>query len=101
MDEDFRMNGRWVLLLARVAVVTIALLLALYVGDWAVLRFRVAHGTGYGVVEVNQFLATSLKGSKEEYDFMGTSPQTCSRSLFPHDGNPACWWLERHKSQWQ
>jgi hypothetical protein len=53
------------------------------------------------VVQVNQLLATPLKGNKVEYDLMGTVPVTCSRSLFPQQGNPACWWLKRHTSQWE
>ncbi|MGA7136478.1 MAG: hypothetical protein WBZ14_02295 [Terriglobales bacterium] len=57
--------------------------------------------TGYGTVSVNQFLATSLKGNKTEYDFMGTVQETCSRSIFPQNGNPPCWWLKRHTSQWE
>jgi hypothetical protein len=73
----------------------------LYGGDWIVLRFRVARGTAYSVVQVNQFLATPLKGNKVEYDLTGTVPETCSRSIFPQKGNPACWWLERHNTQWQ
>src|SRR5580700_8112796 len=72
-----------------------------YVGDWVVLRVRITHGTAYGVVEVNQFLATPLKGNKVEYDLVGAVQETCSRSIFPQKGNPACWWLERHKSQWK
>jgi hypothetical protein len=52
-------------------------------------------------VQVNQLLATPLKGNKMEYDLIGTVPQTCSRSIFPQKGNPACWWLQRHNSQWQ
>ena len=86
----------------RPAVLTIAICFALlYVADWAVLRIRVAHGTAYGTVEVHQFLATSLKGSKTEYDMTGTVQRTCSHSIFPQNGNPACWWLERHKAQWE
>ena len=73
----------------------------LYVGDWVVLRSRVSHGTAYGVVQVHQFLATPLKGNKVEYDLMGTVPVTCSRSIFPQQGNSACWWLARHSSQWE
>jgi hypothetical protein len=79
----------------------VLLLELLYAGDWAVLRLRVARGTAYGVVTVNQFLATPLKGNKVEYDLMGTVQETCSRSIFPQNGNPACWWLERHKSHWE
>jgi hypothetical protein len=85
---------RWMMVLA-------VLLGLLYVGDWAVLRVRVSRGTAYDVVQVNQFLATPLKGNKVEYDLMDTVPMTCSRSIFPQQGNPACWWLRRHTSQWE
>jgi hypothetical protein len=85
----------------RPAGLVVILLVGLYAADWIVLRIRVAHGTGYGSVEIHQFLATSLKGSKTEYDLTGTFQQTCSRSLFPHGGNLPCWWLEHHTAQWQ
>lgn len=81
--------------------VAAVLLGILYLADWAVLRVRVSHGTGYGSVEIHQFLATSLKGSKTEYDMIGSFQQTCAHSIFPHDGNAACWWLQRHSAQWQ
>lgn len=91
----------WRKQLTRVVIALIVLFAMLYAGDWLVLRIRVARGTAYGTVEVQQFLATSLKGDKTEYDFMGTAQVTCSRSIFPQKGNPACWWVERHKTQWQ
>jgi hypothetical protein len=91
----------WARQLGRVAIATVVLAELLYLGDWLVLRVRVGHGTAYGTVQVNQFLATPLKGNKLEYDLIGTVPVTCSRSIFPQKGMSACWWLERHKSQWQ
>jgi hypothetical protein len=91
----------WGRRLGGVVIVMIVLLELLYLGDWLVLRFRLAHGTAYRVVEVNQFLATPLKGNKVEYDLMGKLQKTCIRSIFPQKGTPACWWLERHKSQWE
>ena len=91
----------WAGRLVRSMMVLAVLLGLLYVGDWAVLRVRVSRGTAYDVVQVNQFLATPLKGNKVEYDLMGTVPMTCSRSIFPQKGNPACWWLRRHTSQWE
>jgi hypothetical protein len=75
--------------------------LLVYVIDQVVFQIRVRHSTGYRVIQVNQFLATPLKGQKEEYDLMGTVPVTCARALFPQPGAPACWWLARHTSQWQ
>lgn len=84
------------------SLVALCFLLALvYLGDWMVMRGRVAHGTGFGVVQVNQFLATPLKGNKVEYDLMGTAPVTCSRSIFPQQGMTPCWWLQKHRSQWE
>jgi hypothetical protein len=95
------MMSGWGRRLSQLVIAVIVLLGMLYVGDWAVLRKRIAHGTAYGTVEINQFLATPLKGNKVEYDLIGTVQETCSRSIFPQNGNPACWWLQRHKSQWQ
>jgi hypothetical protein len=94
----FSVIGVWA---RRLGAVLIVMVVLLYVGDWVVMRIRIAHGTAYGAVEVNQFLATPLKGNKVEYDLMGTVQKTCSRSIFPQKGNPACWWLERHTSQWE
>jgi hypothetical protein len=48
----------WAGRLVRLVMVLAVLAGLLYVGDWAVLRVRVSHGTAYGVVQVNQFLAT-------------------------------------------
>jgi hypothetical protein len=79
----------------------LAAVLLTYVVDLIVLQVRIKRGTAYRVIQVNQFLATPLKGQKEEYDLLGTVPTTCARSLFPQPGTPACWWLERHTSQWQ
>jgi hypothetical protein len=79
----------------------LAAVLLTYVVDLIVLQVRIKRGTAYRVIQVNQFLATPLKGQKEEYDLLGTVPETCARSLFPQPGTPACWWLERHTSQWQ
>ncbi len=87
--------------LGQIALVLVASLALLYAMDWTVLRVRLSHGTAYRTVKVNQFLASPLKGSKVEYDWTGTVDQQCSRSVFPQNGNPACWWLERHTSQWQ
>jgi hypothetical protein len=83
------------------ALVLLAAFLMLYLGDAVVLRIRVQRGSGLGSVQVNQFLATPLKGQKIEYDAIGTVPVTCTRSIFPQMGNPTCWWLERHTAQWQ
>ncbi|MFT4111594.1 hypothetical protein [Silvibacterium sp.] len=85
----------WLTVRALVVVFVVA-----YVADFAVFRVESARGRGYDSVEVKQFLETPLKGSKAEYDYMGTQPVDCARALFPH-GAPPCWWLRRHASQWE
>ncbi|HEX3968526.1 MAG TPA: hypothetical protein VHW70_11210 [Edaphobacter sp.] len=93
--------SKWLAWLVRGLMMLAVLLGLVYVGDWLALRARISRGTAYRVVQVNQLLATPLKGNKVEYDFMGTAPVTCSRSIFPQQGYAACWWLERHTSQWE
>ncbi|MGH9616003.1 MAG: hypothetical protein ACRD28_04610 [Acidobacteriaceae bacterium] len=95
------MIRRWIRQLVRFFPVLVAVIALLYVGDWSVFKVRVAHGTAYSTVEVNQFLATKLKGNKTEYDLMGTAQETCARSIFPQKWLPPCWWLKRHNSQWE
>jgi hypothetical protein len=74
---------------------------AVYLADWAVLAVRISRGGGFGSVTVSQYLATPLKGHKEEYDYLGSVDQRCVKSIFPHEEAQPCWWLERHKNQWQ
>jgi len=80
-------------------------LLILYFVDWSVFEVRRMRGTAMGTVAVEQYLQTPLKGSKAEYDYLGTANQVCSRTLLPQyaasQWNSPCWWLERHKAQWQ
>jgi hypothetical protein len=73
----------------------------LYIADWAALAVRMARHGGLGNVTVSQYLATPLKGHKEEYDYLGSVDQPCVKSIFPHNSDQPCWWLERHKDQWQ
>lgn len=74
--------------------------LASYLGDAAVLQMKVRRGTAYQVIQVNQFLTTPLKGQKNEYDYTGQIAVTCVRAMYPQLGSQPCWWLERHRSQW-
>lgn len=95
------MIRRWIQRLVRVFPILVGAIALLYAGDWGVFEFRVAHGNAYSTVQVDQFLATSLKGNKTEYDLMGTTQETCTRSIFPQQWHPPCWWLKRHTSQWE
>jgi hypothetical protein len=77
----------------------------LYLGDLIVFHIRQARGSGMGKIPVEQYLATPLKGSKAEYDYMGTEDESCGHALFPQyagsSWNPPCWWLQHHNQRWQ
>lgn len=72
-----------------------------YAADWMLWRAKLAHGTGFATVEVDQYLGTPLKGNKEEYDYLGKSQQPCAVAIYPHGGAQPCWWLRRHNSVWE
>jgi len=78
----------------------VAVLIVVYLVDWATLRIRMTRGTAFGTVQVDRYLSTPLKGNKDEYDYLGTTSVSCSHSIFPHGAAP-CWWRERHKSVWE
>lgn len=87
--------------LEQLAKILLVAAVLLWVADWAVFRVESARGRGFDTVEVQQFLGTALKGNKTEYDYEGTAEVNCARSLFPHGGAPACWWLRRHTTRWE
>ena len=93
-----RKSLAWLQLLAEVLAVAFLLL---WLGDWIVFRVRAAQGSGFQTIQVEEYLTTPLKGSKEEYDYLGTEMQSCARAIFPHAGTPPCWWLRRHTTQWE
>ena len=80
--------------------VILASILLVYGGDWLLFHARSRSST-ISQVEVQQYLATPLKGNKVEYDYLCIQPENCARSLFPHSGQSACWWLRRHNKRWQ
>jgi hypothetical protein len=87
-------------ILSRGIQILLAVLVLTYFVDWAILRVRMLHGAGYGTVNVDIYLSTPLKGNKDEYDYMGSQPTSCSHSIFPH-GTAPCWWLAKHTSRWE
>ena len=82
--------------LLRGILVLLAGFIVSYIGDWAIFLFR---GSPLSKVTVNQFQSVPLKGTKIEYDYLGTSDVPCSQSLFPHAGQSPCWYLRRTLNQ--
>ena len=71
-----------------------------YVCDYLALRFRIPNNREqFGSVMVQRSYAVPLKDRKTEYMFDPPAPQACVNSLFPHFGDPPCWYLRRHTRQ--
>jgi hypothetical protein len=78
----------------------IALSLIAYVADYCVFRYRVsANRQPFGTVTVEHYDAVAHKDGKAELIFDPPVQQTCVHALFPHAGNPPCWYLSRHAEQ--
>jgi hypothetical protein len=78
----------------------IVLLLVVYVGDYVLVRVRIAKQLDpYGMVQVHRSYAVTMKNGKPEYFFEPPADQTCVNSLFPHFGYSPCWFLRRRKIQ--
>ena len=85
---------RW---LIRVVVALMAGFAVAYAGDWVVFKLR---GSPMSKVTVNQFQTVPLKGTKVEYDYLGSADVPCSQSLFPQGGQSACWFLRANPNQY-
>ena len=85
-----------------IAVVGILLAVALvYVCDYAALRYRFPNNRAqFGSVIVQRTWIIPMKGGRsQQYVFDPPAPQDCVNSLFPHFGDPPCWYLSRHTKQ--
>jgi hypothetical protein len=76
-----------------------------YVGDFAWVRVRMMHpkpGSPFETVTALRILAIDEKGNKTEYSVDPLQPQQtaeCVHALFPHNGDPPCWYLKRKFAQ--
>jgi len=78
----------------------VAFLLIAYLADYCVFRYRVsANRQPFGSVTVEHYDAVAHKDGKAELIFNPPVQQTCVNAVFPHAGNPPCWYLSRHAEQ--
>ena len=92
--------SRLLTILKRIALLAILLAAAVYSGDYALIRYRIAKNSNpYGSVRVRRYYAVTLKNGKPEYYFDPPTDQTCIHSLFPHLGYEPCWYLARRTTQ--
>lgn len=88
--------GRWSMKILMTLLVVFALV---FVADWVVLQIRERGGSAHGSVIVDNADVVKEKGGKVEYFFNPPEATPCVRALFPHEGQPACWWLARHSDR--
>lgn len=95
-------SGRHLLkrLLPRALASLVLALAALYIGDFFLLRYRMATNRNpYGTVTVQPYYAVPRKDHKTEFMFDDPQDQTCVHSIFPHFGDSPCWYLNGHKQK--
>jgi hypothetical protein len=81
-------------------VAALGLLGIAYAGDYGIFRYRVAKNRQpFGSVSVEHYDAVLHKDGKSEFIFDPPVQETCVHSLFPHAGDPPCWFLSRHAEQ--
>jgi len=84
-----------------IALGVAALCLVAYAADWLQLQIRERQGSAYGSMLVGHTEAVHEKGGKVEYFSDPPQPTPCVHTIFPHEGQPACWWLARHIDEQQ
>jgi len=84
-------------------IVAVCILLAValvYVGDSGSFTYRIPNNRAqFGSVIVQRTWVIPMKDGKTQYAFDPPGPQDCVNSLFPHFGDPPCWYLSRHPKQ--
>jgi hypothetical protein len=84
----------------RVLFIAVLLGSLVYAGDYLSLRLQIPnHRPQFGSVMVERYYAVPLKNRRTEYMFAPPALVSCVHSLFPHFGDPPCWYLSRHTRQ--
>ncbi len=84
----------------RLLVAVLGLLGIAYGADYCVFRYRLAtKHQPFGSVTVEHYYEVAHKDGKAEIIFDPPVKKACVYSLFPHSGDPPCWFLVRHAEQ--
>jgi len=88
------------LLLFRTTAILLIIAALIYATDYVSLRYRIpGERSQFGTVSVREMYVIHEKNNKTEYQFTPPQDQACVYSLFPHFGDPPCWYLQRHTQQ--
>jgi hypothetical protein len=80
----------------RIAIIAAVVVVLVYGGDLAALRFR---SQEFGSVHVRVMYAVKMKNRQTEYLPSDAQDLSCVNSLFPQLGYAPCWYLTRHRLQ--
>jgi hypothetical protein len=89
----------------RILIALVCAAVLVYASDLVSLRVRMTHpkpGNPFETVTALRILAIDEKGNKTEYSVDPLQPQQtaeCVHALFPHNGDPPCWYLKRKLAQ--
>ncbi|MGA2236763.1 MAG: hypothetical protein ABSG23_14935 [Terriglobales bacterium] len=94
-------TGPWLRRIAlRSFLAGVGLLGIAYGADYGVFRYRLAtNHQPFGSVTVEHYYSIAHKDGKAEIIFNPPVQEICVHSLFPHAGDPPCWFLIRHAEQ--
>ncbi len=94
-------TGPWFREIAlRALLAGVGLVAIMYGADYCVFRYRLAtKRQPFGSVTVEHYTTVLHKDGKSEIIFDPPVQETCVHSLFPHAGDPPCWFLSRHAEQ--
>jgi len=84
------------LMVFRACLAVLALAALIWVGDYVRLKLSRSQSS---TVTVRRYYAIEKKANKIEYIFDSARDQSCVNSLFPHLGQPACWYVRRHAEE--
>ena len=86
--------------LVRGVLSLVLLTIAAYVSDYFLLRYRIATNRNpFGTAQVQRYYAVPRKDGKTEFFFDQPVNEPCVHSLFPHAGEPPCWYAVRKKEK--
>ena len=84
----------------RVLIGFLAAIVVFYAAEDLSVRYRIPRAREpLGTVVVQRYDAIPQKNGKVKFDFEQPVNQTCVRTLLPHLGYSACWYLRRHAEQ--
>lgn len=100
-DSAFLMN-RLLKFALRGLFGVVVLIALLWIADWISFQYRLSrHTTGdpLQTMRIQSTYAIPHKDGRAEYVFGQPQNVMCARSIFPHGGDPPCWYLRKTTSK--